>query len=135
MNPKEIIGRNFPMGENTNSNIGDGVFDWQKVGGGKPFPTPPLGPVAKMVQNAKMGQGRLGAELPTPPLDTKSTGGPMGQPRYGDGGLPGISQAQDVTNSTTDLNVSASSENLSAKFKNPQKKSIVDGKGANQYQD
>ncbi len=68
-----------------------------------------------------------------PALDSKDTGGVVGQPSYAGATTIIATKSADMTNSTTDLNVSASSENLSAKYKYPRVSQDVPPKAANQY--
>lgn len=71
-----------------------------------------------------------------PNLDTKKPVGGNGieAPVYKNGVENIIStMSAPTTNPGTDLNQSASGENLSAKFKNPQKKQDVPEAGRNQY--
>lgn len=71
-----------------------------------------------------------------PNLDTKKPVGGHGveAPVYKNG-VADIAKVMtaSTTNPGTDLNQTASSENLSAKFKNPQVKQDVPGAGRNQY--
>ncbi len=68
------------------------------------------------------------------PLDTKDTGGQVGQPTFQEGVSEIIkTKSADITNASTDLNQTASNENLSAKFKTPNVTQDVPEKGRNQY--
>lgn len=67
-----------------------------------------------------------------PPLDTKSTGGVMGQPIYAD--FPAGREIPVSLNYDGGINQTASGENLSAKYKNPNVKESVRAKGQNQYE-
>jgi len=67
-----------------------------------------------------------------PSLDTKNTGGNVGQPEYAGTTTIISTKSADMTNSTTDLNGTYSSENLSAKWKNGTQD--VPEKGRNQYE-
>lgn len=66
-----------------------------------------------------------------PSLDTKNTGGNVGQPVYAGNTVIISTKSADMTNSSTDLNGTASSANLSAKWKNGTQD--VPEKGRNQY--
>jgi hypothetical protein len=70
-----------------------------------------------------------------PNLDTKKpVGNGVTAPTYKNGVANIIStQSADMTNASTDLNVSASTENLSAKFKYPRVSQDVPNAGENQY--
>ncbi len=70
-----------------------------------------------------------------PDLDTKSpVGNGINKPVYKNGVEELIStKSADMTNASTNINQSASEENLSAKFKNPQVKQSVPEAGQNQY--
>lgn len=70
--------------------------------------------------------------ITTPSLDTKDTGGNVGQPVYASATTLISTKSADMTNSDTDLNGSYSSENRSAKFKNGTQD--VPAKGQNQYE-
>ena len=66
-----------------------------------------------------------------PSLNSKNTGGNVGQPEYAGTTTIISTKSADMTNSTTDLNGTYSSENLSAKYKNGSQD--VPEKGRNQY--
>lgn len=66
-----------------------------------------------------------------PNLDTKNTAGAVGQPVYAGGQDIISTKSADTTNAGTDLNGTASSENLSAKWKNGTQD--VPEAGRNQY--
>jgi len=69
-------------------------------------------------------------------LDTKNTGGVVGQPSYSNGYPSNFISggSADTTNSGTNLNQTSSGENLSAKFKYPRVSDDVPAKGNNQYE-
>lgn len=69
-----------------------------------------------------------------PNLNSKDTGGAVGQPEYATGQDIIATKSADMTNSGTDLNGSASSENRSAQFKNPRVSQDIPEKGRNQYE-
>jgi hypothetical protein len=56
-------------------------------------------------------------------------------PEYKDGSTFIPNQSVDMTNSGTDLNQTASGENLSAKFKHPRVSQDIPSAGRGQYQD
>lgn len=66
-----------------------------------------------------------------PNLDSKDTGGAVGQPTYAGNTVIISTKSADMTNSSTDLNGYCSEENLSAKWKNGSQD--VPEKGRNQY--
>jgi len=69
-----------------------------------------------------------------PKLECKTTGGVVGEPTYKDGASNYITtKTADFNNTGTDINTTASSENLSAKFKNPRVKQDVPEKARGQY--
>lgn len=68
------------------------------------------------------------------PLDTKNTGGVVGQPEYAGASNLIPTTQPDMKNSDTNLNQSASGENLSAKFKFPRVKEDVPALGKDQYE-
>lgn len=68
-------------------------------------------------------------------LDTKTTGGVIGQPNIGGDYVPVPNKTADTTNSDTSLNITSSQENLSAKFKYPNVSQDVSDKGRNQFED
>ena len=78
---------------------------------------------------------QLDPNITQPALNTKDTGGVVGQPVYFDGvaNIIGTSSAP-TTNSDTNLNQTSSDENLSAKYKNPSVSVDASGKGYGQYQ-
>lgn len=68
-----------------------------------------------------------------PTLDTKTTGGVNGQPQYA--GETTIISTKSADMSGGDSSMSgASTENLSAKFKNPNVKQDIPEKARNQYE-
>jgi hypothetical protein len=71
-----------------------------------------------------------------PNLDTKDTGGQVGQPQYAGATtiIPGGDKPAPM-NTRTGLNPGASEANLSKKFKNPAVKQDVPEKGRGQYED
>lgn len=125
--------QSFPMGEHTNKKIG-GVEDWQNVGQGEAFPTPPLGPVARAMKGEiKVSHGGEDGPVRLPPIDAKSTGGVVGKPQYAtyEKGY----EKKVSLNHDGGINPGTSGINLSAKFKNPNVKQDVPEKGKNQYED
>ena len=68
-------------------------------------------------------------------LGCKDTGGVVGTPQYQDSTTIISTMSADMKNSDSDLNQTASSENRSAKFKNPSVKQSPTLKGDNQYQE
>jgi hypothetical protein len=65
-----------------------------------------------------------------PSLETADTAGIVGQPSVGSGyGMPSMNAGVSVTNEGTSLNTTASTENRSAKFKNPNVKQTFPSKG------
>ena len=69
-----------------------------------------------------------------PSLDSKPTAGVVGTPTYQDATTLISTKSADMTNSDTDLNITASNENLSAKFKYPRVSEDVPAAGRNQYE-
>lgn len=68
-------------------------------------------------------------------LDPKSTGGVVGQPHVGtDYAFGGITKSADTSGAHGVAETTASGENLSAKFKNPNVKQDVPEKGKNQFE-
>jgi hypothetical protein len=70
-----------------------------------------------------------------PALDCKYSAGKVGKPSYNTGYPSDFIKVKsaDTTNSTTNLNQTASGENLSAKFKYPRVSESVPEAGKNQY--
>ena len=77
----------------------------------------------------------LNQDITQPKLDTKKpVGNGINAPVYKNGVENIIAtKSADMTNSSTDLNGTASNKNLSAQFKNPRVKQDVPAAGQNQY--
>ena len=126
-------GRIPNMGESTNEDIG-GVMDWQNVGEetAADDTRPPLGPIAKTLVGPFDRKTGHDISITKGPIDSKSTGGVVGKPVYA------TTQASDIHNVSLNydggINPGASTENLSAKYKNPQKKQDLSTAEQNQYE-
>lgn len=69
-----------------------------------------------------------------PELDTKKpVGNGVNAPSYGGGATLIPTKSADMKNSDTQINISASGENLSAKYKYPRKTQDIPAAGRNQY--
>lgn len=69
------------------------------------------------------------------PLDTKTTGGVVGQPGVGQAYIPTLSSNVSVSGPTGEVETTYNHENLSAKYKYPRVSQDVPAKGQNQFED
>lgn len=70
------------------------------------------------------------------PLNAKPTGGVVGTPVFNEGGdeFGKVKTADTKNTDAAEINITASTENLSAKYKNPRVKQDVESVGNNQYE-
>lgn len=69
------------------------------------------------------------------PLDTKTTGGVIGQPHVGGDYVPVPTKSASVTGPKGEVETTYNHENLSAKYKYPRVSQDVPEKGRNQFED
>lgn len=73
-------------------------------------------------------------KITKPELDSKASTGGVASPVFGAGENIIPTKSADMSNSETDLNQSASSENRSAKFKNPAVRQDIPEAGRGQFE-
>lgn len=72
-------------------------------------------------------------QISKPSLDTKDTGGAVGQPVYAGNTVIISTKTADMKDSDTDINQTYKNDNYAKKFEYPQVKQTVPEKGNNQY--